>query len=90
MATKTITITEDSYQRLNALKEKNESFSLLQLDIESAQKAGMIHINLYDKGMPIQTEDSMIAGICITNNEPLLTRNIKHFNRIDGLKIETY
>ncbi|MBS3137531.1 antitoxin VapB family protein [Candidatus Woesearchaeota archaeon] len=27
MATKTITITEDSYQRLNALKEKNESFS---------------------------------------------------------------
>jgi len=27
MATKTITITEDSYERLNALKEKEESFS---------------------------------------------------------------
>lgn len=32
----------------------------------------------------------MIAAISISNNETLITKNKKHFERIEGLKIETY
>ncbi|MBI5047876.1 MAG: type II toxin-antitoxin system VapC family toxin [Deltaproteobacteria bacterium] len=37
--------------------------------------------------MDIGVKDSFIAGICEAHNLPLLTRNIKHFNRIPNLKL---
>jgi predicted nucleic acid-binding protein len=44
---------------------------------------------LTKKGQRIDPEDTMIAGIAITNNKILVTRD-KHFDRINGLKIEKY
>lgn len=38
----------------------------------------------------INIEDIMLAGIALTHNESIITRNIKHFSKIEGLKIETY
>ncbi len=32
----------------------------------------------------------MIAGICIANEEPILTRNVNHFSNIAGLTVESY
>jgi predicted nucleic acid-binding protein len=32
----------------------------------------------------------MIAGIALENGEEVLTRNIKHFERIPGISIVTY
>ena len=32
----------------------------------------------------------MIAGICIANEEPILTRNVTHFSNIAGLAVESY
>ena len=59
------------------------------LDIESAEIAGKIHGELVLKGLTIDPADCMIAGIAISNNIPLLTRD-RHFERIEGLKIESY
>ena len=33
--------------------------------------------------------DILSAGICLANDLPLLTRNVEHFNRIEGLKLVT-
>jgi predicted nucleic acid-binding protein len=33
--------------------------------------------------------DILSAGICLSNELPLLTRNVDHFNRIEGLKLVT-
>lgn len=38
----------------------------------------------------IDAIDSMIAAIALLENEPLLTRNTKHFTRIKGLRVESY
>lgn len=76
--------------KLNRINLLLSSIGLLEFDLESAKIAGKIHSGLYDAGTPIQPEDSMIAGICLKNNSKLITRNIKHFSRINGLKIETY
>ncbi|MBI2662359.1 type II toxin-antitoxin system VapC family toxin [Candidatus Woesearchaeota archaeon] len=70
-------------QLLNAL-------GLLNFDLESAKIAGTIFAELERKGEIIEAEDCMIAGIAIHHNEPILTRNSKHFQRIKGLKLETY
>ena len=67
-----------------------ESLGAFLLDIPSAQEAGSIHATLKKEGRMIDPEDSMIAGIAKINNETILTRNAKHFERISGLQIETY
>lgn len=75
-------------------KEKIEKFlssiGLLVFDIESAKRAGTIYSGLKSKGELIEGEDCMIAGITLNLNEVLLTRNKKHFEKIQGLKIESY
>ena len=66
------------------------AYGLHNLDFESAQKAGEIFDKLCKHGLEIDTEDCMIAGIAITRNEAVLTRNVEHFSRIGGLRIEKY
>lgn len=67
-----------------------ESQIIHNLDKESAEKAGEINGNLIKKGETINIVDSMIAGIAYKNNEPILTRNIKHFSKIKEIKVEAY
>ena len=63
---------------------------ILNLDKESAILAGEIDSELTLSGDSIGTTDIMIGAIAKHNNEPLITRNKKHFERIKGLKIESY
>ncbi len=60
------------------------------LDFESAREAGEIFADKKSRGLTIDPEDAMIAGICISNEEPILTRNVNHFSNIDRLTVESY
>ena len=78
-------------------KEKREridhflsSIGLLSFDLPSAKRAGIIFSELERKGEMIEAEDCMIAGIAQWHNEPILTRNKKHFERIKGIQIQDY
>lgn len=64
--------------------------STVQLNRKSAEKAGEIHGSLAKEGQGIDAIDSMIAAIAILENEAVLTRNIKHFTRVKGLRVERY
>jgi len=66
------------------------SFVVLSLDRESAVLAGEIEADLITKGQTIDIEDIMIGAIAISNNEKVVTRNIKHFKKIKGLEVEGY
>ena len=66
-----------------------EGMTVYSLDEESAKVAGIIDGKLVKDGFEINTEDSMIAGIAITNNKKILTSD-NHFDRIEGLKVERY
>ncbi|MBD3203602.1 PIN domain-containing protein [Candidatus Woesearchaeota archaeon] len=63
---------------------------VVPLDEKAAEKAGEIHGKLIKLGKRIESGDCLIAGIAITKKQKLLTRNIKHFSRIDGLEIDEY
>jgi predicted nucleic acid-binding protein len=41
-------------------------------------------------GKSIGLKDSLIAGIVLEHKADILTRNIKHFERISGLKVEAW
>ena len=66
------------------------SLNILNFDKEAAFIAGEIETGLIRKGEKIDLEDIMTAAIVINNNETLLTRNTKHFSRINNLKLEAY
>ena len=80
----------------NPLEEKEKiqrlfsSLLVLNFDRECAVKAGEIEADLRKKGQMIEIEDIMIAAIALQHGESLVTRNIKHFEKIEGLKIERY
>lgn len=63
---------------------------VLPLDEAAARSAGTIDGALARRGTPIDPEDAMIAGTALARAEPLVTRNIRHFGRIPGLRLETY
>jgi len=57
----------------------------ISLDI-SANRFG----NLKRKGIELGTPDLLIAGIALENDFTLVTSDIKHFQQIEGLKIENW
>lgn len=66
------------------------SLTQLPLDAPSATTAGMIYAQKTKEGTKIDAEDAMIAGIALENQQAMLTKNIKHFAGIPGLKVEGY
>jgi tRNA(fMet)-specific endonuclease VapC len=65
-----------------------ETFSILNLDHKAARKYGELGKEL--KSNMIELRDLFVASIAITNGQTLLTRNIKHFERVPGLTWETW
>lgn len=65
------------------------SIPTLPLDGAAAGVAADIDRQLRAPGLRLATADTLIAGIALANGLSLLTRNIRHFDRIDGLVIET-
>jgi tRNA(fMet)-specific endonuclease VapC len=57
------------------------------LDAEAADRAAEVRHALEKKGTPIGMGDSLIAGIVLATRGVLLTRNVEHFERVEGLRI---
>ena len=79
-----------SQAELDLAEQFFESITNMTLDHSAAYNAAKICTNLEKEGLTIELNDSMIAGICLANNCTILTKNVKHFSRIKGLKVETY
>ena len=84
----TLSIKQD--QERNKINRIINGLSIISFDEDSAREAGRIFAQKRKNGTVIEPEDSMIAGICSRRNEILITRNIKHFSDIEGLRVESY
>ncbi len=63
---------------------------VIPLEPEAAREGGIINYRLKKLGSQIGSRDCLIAGIVMAGNDTLITRNVKHFSRIDEIKLETY
>ena len=60
---------------------------ILNLDFNACSGFGKIKSNLTKQGKIIGDFDIMIAAVTIANNFALITRNLKHYENIEGLKL---
>lgn len=64
-----------------------DSMKTAPLDISEADRAASIRRTLEGKGIEIGMADSLIAGIVLHIGGTLLTRNRRHFERVEGLDL---
>ena len=73
------------------VRELFEDVRVLPLDERAIVKAAEICAELMKKGEMIEDCDCLIAGIALSNGvSAIVTKNIKHFERIKGIKVERY
>jgi tRNA(fMet)-specific endonuclease VapC len=59
----------------------------LPLTREAAVRGGDVLRRLRAVGTGIDVRDAMQAGICLEAGAPLITRNLRHFTRVPGLRV---
>ncbi|MGE0770099.1 MAG: type II toxin-antitoxin system VapC family toxin [Cyclobacteriaceae bacterium] len=64
--------------------------TIIHISEESARISGDVYADLRQKGITIGTSDILIAGIAIENELTLITNNERHYDPIQGLKIENW
>jgi tRNA(fMet)-specific endonuclease VapC len=72
--------------RKERIEDFFNQFTILPFDLKASVVSADIQAILDKKGKGIGIPDTLIAGICLSNNIPLLTLNTKHFSRVTGLK----
>ncbi len=75
-------------QNLKIIEPFLENFKVLEFDKSSSLIFAKEKARLKKQGNIIADMDLMIASIAINNDCSLLTNNLKHFERIQDLKIE--
>ena len=63
---------------------------LLEFDEAAAEHFGRVEAYLYSLGRPVGDMDALIAAICLTHGQRIITRNGKHFADVPGLVVEGY
>ncbi len=64
---------------------------IFPLGIKEAEMASKIYDTLESKGQIIDDNDILIAGIMLTNGiKKIITKNVRHFERIKGIEIIKY
>lgn len=76
----------------NFLARRDDILRLVQsrafpLDTRSALRAGELAAALRGAGQDIGLADCLQAGICLNFDLPFATRNRKHFDRVEGLRV---
>jgi len=65
-------------------------FPVIEFDREDARHAGEIRATLAVSGTPIDPYDALIGGQARARQLTLMTRNVREFERIEGLAIATW
>ena len=81
-------------QRTNAnlakVRRIEKAFHTIPVDFFISETFGMIKSHLESQGTPLDDFDLIIAATALAHNLILVTNNEKHFQRIDGLKLENW
>ena len=70
--------------KIRTLESKLE---IIPVGKESAEIFGMLKASLEKQGTPLDDFDLTLASCALAYNLVLVTNNVKHFQRIDGLKL---
>lgn len=60
---------------------------IVEFDADDARAAGRVRASLQRSGRPIGPVDTLIAGQALARGWTMVTQNVRHFGRVDGLAI---
>jgi len=75
---------------LAKVKAIEQSFEIIPNAQESAEIFARLKVALEIKGTRLDDFDLLIASCALTHNLILVTNNLKHFQRIPGLRLENW
>jgi len=75
---------------LAKIKTLENSFEIVPISEKSAEVFGIIKAQLEKAGSPLDDFDLIIASCALSDNLMLVTNNVKHFQRIEGLKLTNW
>jgi tRNA(fMet)-specific endonuclease VapC len=73
--------------RLAALAQFLRPLQVLPFDGECAVHAARLRATLEAQGTPIGPHDTLIAATALRHQATLVTRNVREFERVDGLQL---
>jgi tRNA(fMet)-specific endonuclease VapC len=65
-------------------------YTVLDFDRAASLRAGAVRAVLHTQGTPIGLYDIQMAGIALSNNLTIVTRNTREFERVPGLRVENW
>jgi len=80
---------KDPKKHEEIFKEFLSGVIILEITEDICKKFGELRNELRKKGELIDNFDLLIASTTLVNNLTLLTNNVKHYERIKGLKIKS-
>ena len=66
------------------------NIKIYDFDKKSATVFSTLKADMQTKGIVVADLDLMIASITLSNNEKLLSNNLKHFSKIENLNLESW
>ena len=80
-----------SNERVRKIVSLLNSLPIFFFDSNAALTASQIYADLVEKGKEIDETDCMIAGVALSSQcKEIVTKNTKHFERINGLTAIPY
>lgn len=76
--------------QLEAFAHMVRTVEILDFDVEAADHAARIRVELEQRGTPIGPTDLLIAATARRHRRTLVTRNTREFARVSGLAIEDW
>lgn len=77
----------DLYARVRAILSDLE---VLTFDVAAAEQYGPLRARLERKGLKLDEADLRIASIALVHDCTLITGNVRHFARIEDLRVENW
>ena len=81
---------DDPEARFNVIEAFASRLEVLSFDSRAALQAGNIRATLERQGQMIGAQDVLIAGIARSQGLVLVTRNVREFGRVEGLRVESW
>ena len=85
-----IHLADSTESERNAVQRLLADITEIPFDRACAMRAGRMNAELTAAGEPIDETDVMIAATALAHEQPVVTRNVDHFERIDELTVVSY
>jgi tRNA(fMet)-specific endonuclease VapC len=79
-------------KKTELVRDTEDFFGQLEVvnfDYGSSVEAGRVLADLRKRGETIEIRDLFVGCVCKVSGMPLITRNLKHYGRVRGLKVLT-